>query len=752
MTTVSAPPHSHTAPAESKDGSGASPALPTASGDPMAARLHRIKSGILARFPRDKTPKITLLERAFADAKQHHEGQVRKSGEPYILHPYRVALMASESGVDVETVIIALLHDVIEDTEMTKEEVQARYGDWLADVVDGLTKVPKDGESPRDAGVASYRKLISSTIKDLRTAQVKLFDRLDNMRDLGFLERHRQRRIARETLGVFVPMAQRLGMQDIADELTALCFRYLYPRRFNEVLKQLKQRLAEQQAKVAGFTQLLESILVEQGFRDFTVKPRTLQISDFIHKDPPRSNPLLGFTVNVPTAVDCYRALGALHIRCRVMPNSIRDYISNPKPNRYQALHSQVFMGGESIALVICSHAMEAVNRSGILANWEGSLEELHRYYQSYLELLDQYTDTDDLRMEDVLRHAQLETLQVFTPKGKLLSLPQGATAVDFAFAIHTDLGLHCTGARLGGEWISPFQELKDGEVVEVLSDPSVFPAPDWLDHVRTTRAKLAIRRYLKGQANQRAQELGRKLLALELGRIGMTGPEFFARPEFTEALVQRGLSLPQFLQQVGTRRIALRRFLLESGLASKEAVARLEAPTPQGLLSRYWKPRSTAPEPLLEVPEGGDGFLTLSPCCQPLAGDAILGVQTDSGIRVHRSECTEVLKADPAAVIGLAWEAGSRKQPYALELRILDRAGMIYKISKVMRDLNVSIHDLSLERLAPDEQALLRVALEPITGKTYQKIVSRLRAIKEVLMVSQVNTERHRAPTFSPP
>ncbi|HEX7927921.1 MAG TPA: HD domain-containing protein, partial [bacterium] len=474
---MSAPPSSHVNLADDGKERAAAPSAAREAADPMQARLDRIKQSILARFPRDKTPKISLLERAFTDAEHHHNGQKRKSGEPYILHPYRVALMASEFGLDAETVIIALLHDVIEDTEMTKEVVQANYGNWLADVVDGLTKVAKTGDSAMDAGVATYRKLISSTIKDLRTAQVKLFDRLDNMRDLGFLARHRQRRISQETYSVFVPMAQRLGMQDIADELSALCFRYLYPRRFNDVLKQLKQRLTDEQAKVQGLTQLLQSILVEQKFTDFTVKPRSLQISDFIHTDLPAGSALLGFTVNVPTAVDCYRALGALHIRCRVVPNSIRDFISNPKPNRYQALHSQVFMGGEPIAIVIGSHSMDAINRSGILVNWEGSLEELHRYYQSYLELLDQYADTDDLRMEDVLRHAQLETLQVFTPKGKLLSLPQGATAIDFAFAIHSDLGLHCAGAKLGGEWISPFEELKDGEVVEIFREASVTPS-----------------------------------------------------------------------------------------------------------------------------------------------------------------------------------------------------------------------------------------------------------------------------------
>ncbi len=752
MIAVSAPSHPTLTLADDRpDGAPASVVTLT---DPVAARMERIKQSILARFPRDKTPKISLLEKAFADAEHHHRGQMRKSGEPYILHPYRVALMAGEFGLDAETVIIALLHDVIEDTEMTKDEVQAQYGDWLADVVDGLTKAAPAG-GLGDAGMATYRKLISSTIKDLRTAQVKLFDRLDNMRDLSFLERRRQRRIAQETLSVYVPMAQRLGMQDIADELTALCFRYLYSRRFNETLKQLKQRLTEEQGKINSLKQPLESILAEQQFKDFVVRPRTLQISDFIHKDLPQGSALVGFTVNVATPLDCYRALGALHIRCRVVPNSIRDFISNPKPNRYQALHSQIFMGGEPITLVICSHAMEAINRSGILANWEGSLEELHRYYQSYLELLDQYADTDDLRMEDVLRHAQLETLQVLTPKGKLLSLPQGATAIDFAFAIHSDLGLHCSGARMGGAWISPFQELKDGEVIEIVRDAEVTPSPDWIEHVRTTRAKLAIRRYLKSQSHLRAQELGRKLLSRELTRLAVPEADLTAKAEFQQALAQKGLSPAQFYQQIGMRKILPRRFLVDAGLAPAEAATRLDVQQ-KSLLQRYIKPMFVSPAvpplPQLEIPEGGDGFITLSPCCQPLVGDAIVGVQTDQGIRVHRAECPELAKADPESIIGVTWESGTRKLPYALELRIVDRAGMIYKISKVMRDQKVSIHDLNLERDSATGEAVLRVSLEPISPKTYQKIVAGLRAIKEVLTIAQGSADRVRAPTFSPP
>ncbi len=708
-----------------------------------AAQLERIRQSILARFPRDKTPRISLLEHAFRDAERLHRGQVRKSGEPYILHPYRVALMSAEAGLDLETVIIALLHDVIEDTEITKGEVQADYGEWLADVVDGLTKahVPDLTEAGRGrASVATYRKLIHSTLKDLRTVQVKLFDRLDNLRDLGFLERTRQRRICLETLNVYVPMAQRLGMRDIAEEMTALSFRYLYPRRFSRALAWLKQQIQQGQSKIGTLRMLLESILAEVPVAGAKVKAMHVRLPDVIQAAERPASALRGFTVVVPRDRDCYEALGAVHMKCRVVPGSIKDFISNPQPNGYRALHSQIFVGAEAITLVICSEAMEAVNRAGILINWDGSQEELRRYYGSYLELLDQ-ADDSELHMEDVMRHAQLETLQVFTPKGKLLSFPPGAAVIDFAFAIHSDLGLHCTGARMGGRLVSPFEELQDGEVVEVLADPNQQPTPRWLERVRTTRAQVAIRRFLNGQAHLRAEELGRALFAAEAKRLG-EDPERLAQEGLQQALKAQGWTLAHFHQLLGLRKVQLRTFLLQHGVITQRTADRVQGHE-QGLLGRYIRPIFSNPfqasEPVLRVPAGGDAFIALSPCCSPLPGDPIVGAQTDQGLAVHRVGCPRLRDVPSEDLAQLAWDTGTEKSPYALDIRMQDRSGMVYRVSKVMSDLKVSIHDLTLLRRSEDGTAVLRVLLEPIAARTYRKIVARLRGIREIESIIQV-------------
>lgn len=712
---------------------------------PHSAQLDRIRQSILARYPRDKTPRISLLERAFRDAERLHQGQVRKSGEPYILHPYRVALMAAEAGLDLETVIIALLHDVIEDTGITKAEVQGAYGEWLADVVDGLTKASGLRDSSRPSrSFATYRKLIHSTLKDLRTVQVKLFDRLDNLRDLGFLERSRQRRICLETIGVYVPMAQRLGMREMADELTALTFRYLYPHRFSRTLAWLKQRIQEEQAKVAASRTLIESILAEVPLPGARVRPSLIRISDFLHAASLPASALTGFTIVVPSDRECYQALGAVHMKARVVPGSMKDFISNPHPNGYRALHSQIFLGGEPITIVICSEEMEAFNRSGILVNWDRSQEELRRYYGSYLELLD-HADANELQMDDVLRHAQLETLQVFTPKGRLLSFPPGATIIDFAFAIHSDLGLHCARARMGGRLVSPFDELRDGEVVEILADPNQAPAPNWLEHVRTTRAQVAIRRHLNAQAHERAEELGRALFSAEAKRLG-EDPDALAQGQLLRALKDEGWTSGHLYQQLGLRKVQLREFLLRHGVISQQDADRAHGQE-QGLLQRFIAPIFSgafhAADPVLRIPEGGDAFNVLSACCSPLPGDPIVGAQTEHGMAVHRIGCPRLKDVLPEDLAQIAWDTGTDKTPYALDIVMRDRAGMVYRVSKVMSDLKVSIHDLNLERRTGDGTAVLRLLLEPIEPRTYQKIVTRLRAIREIETIAQVHDPR---------
>jgi len=699
------------------------------------ARLDRIKKSIRRHYPPRKNPNHHLLIKAFKDAERHHQGQMRKSGEPYIFHPARVALMASEAGMDLEAVIIALLHDVIEDTKVTKKELETEYGHWLAEVVDGLSKAQSKTKVTRwsPQSLATYRKLISSTIKDLRTLQVKIFDRLDNMRDLGYLSRTSQRRISTETLNVYAPMAQRLGMQHISEELTALGFRYLYPKRFKTTLVRLKQCLREEGPKAESIRNLLESQLKSLRGLRFEITPVHRPISDFVLQQRPVERSLAGFKVRVRNAEDCYRALGVMHMAFRVVPNSIKDYISNPKPNRYQALHSHVFLGGEATFIAVMSEEMERVNASGILAGWDGSQEELAKYYESYLNLLDHLNESDDLRMEDVLRHAQMDALQMFTPKGEPLTFPQGATVLDFAFAIHTDLGTHCQGARMGGRRVSRFEELRDGEMVEIISLPSIKPTQVWLDHVGTTRAKLAIRRVLKAQANQRAQDVGHKLLDAELRRLGRELETFTQTRAFKKVLKTRNITLERLFQEIGMDKIRLRSFLGESGLIVPEELARLDSQQ-SSLFRRFVRPMFNSPDPVLRIGGPEEGFIRMGDCCAPLEGDPIVGVQTEDGITIHRTQCPALEREPGDSLIDVGWESPRGPKVYRLDILLKqDQHGLLYKVSKVMRDAKVNIIDLGLVRNDRTGSACIQVELESIALKTFRLVLARLRGIKEV-------------------
>jgi len=703
--------------------------------DLFQVQILRIKNAIFARFPRDKTKNILLLEKALADAEQHHEGQYRKSGEPVILHPLRVALLATESGLDMEAVIIALLHDIIEDTEVTKAEVRERYGNGVAEAVDGLTKVAKSQRQPTGAGaMETYRKLLSSTVRDIRTLQVKIFDRLDNMRDLGFLRRDRQRRISVETLTVYVPMAQRMGMTEISKELTALAFRYLYPKRFKATLAHLKACIDAERPTAEARANVLRSALSEFDLMRFRIQPIFAHAADFIVDKELPETALRGYAVTVPLPRDCYMCMGALHIKYRVVPQSIKDYISNPKPNLYQALESHIFVGAEPVSIWILSEDMEAVNRSGILANWNKSPEELAKYYKSYVELLDVFDVEEDLRMEDVLRHAQLETLQTFTPRGKLLTFPHEAAVLDFAFAVHTDLGLRCTGAIMNGKAVGPLDLLVDGAMVEIRTAAEEQATTEWLEHVKTTRSRLAIRRYLRSQALARVEELGRRLWSVELERMQKLLGHAVDEAAMARALAADGLDQPHFYQQVGNGSIEIRPYLVRHELLSPEDAKRLDGQE-QSLMQRYLRPMFRAPDPHLRIPGSGTTFIHPGDCCGPLQGDAIVGVRGQDGLTIHRTSCPRLAGISQDSLINVGWEDVPQKTPYHLRIVAKDRMGLIYKIGKVMRDLKVGIQDMHTDtERDTDGLAEIDVVLEPITAKTYQKVVSRLRGIREVV------------------
>ena len=448
-----------------------------------------------------------LVEQAMWHAAHLHAGQWRKSGEPAIIHPLRVAQLTTKAGLGAEAVVIALLHDVIEDSPLTHKDLHRQYGSAVADAVEGLTKAreaKRRGE--RWSALGTYRKLLQAAVRDQRPLVVKLFDRLDNMRDLSPLSRRRQRAIAEETQYVYAPLAKRVGLLDIADELHTLAFRYRFSRRFRrhqDALRALRQKEAP---ATESLQNLLSQALQKGGLQSVTLAPQYRSLAELHEHVLPPSSALKGFVVRVARRHQAYRALGIFHGRYRVVPHSMVDYISNPKPNAYRALETRLLIGGRKVHLSILTAAMHATNRQGILAGWHQDkrhLDEQHqgqptfeRYYRSYLELLSQ--DESVLRMDEVLQHAQLDSLQVYTPTGEVFEFPAASTILDFAFAIHSDLGLRCSGAQMDELRVSSFQTLANGATVRVFNDVRVQPDITWLNHTHTPKARLGIRRHLR--------------------------------------------------------------------------------------------------------------------------------------------------------------------------------------------------------------------------------------------------------------
>ena len=698
-----------------------------------AHNLKTLRQDILQHHSKAGSRRKKMLLRALMDARHGHRGQWRYSGEPYILHPMRVALMTAQAGLDVESTIVALLHDLIEDTEFTKAQMQQTYGNWTADMVEGLTKVYQVNQND---GVhtlpvfATYRRLISQTVRDIRTLQVKLFDRLDNMHDLAPLPRNKQRSISRETWGVYVPMAERLGMQNLAEELATLAFSHLYPLRYTKTLAWLKDKQKEESMKTQALCGLLKKEL-QPVLKNFTFVPLYQHISEFLSQEQLPARSFKGVEIIVPNAQSCYKALGRLHMRFRVAPISIRDYISNPLPNHYQGLHSELFIGGERVFFRIVSFQMRHINQRGILEGWKGSKQELAHYYTSYLEMLEHYQE-DNLRMEDVLRYARMDTLQVFTPKGELRTLPAGSSVLDFAFAIHTDLGLHCCGARIGERRTGPFEILSDGEVVEVLTRTDNLPRTSWLQHVRTSRARLALRRWLNTCADRNARILGRQRIQAILKHALPQGPTLTTRRNFLKALQNEELDLRSFYFQVGAGKLDARAFFIKHQLFPQTQLKPLQSE--KNSRWRKWFQRThTVPQPQLQLGHNPEAlnFIHLATCCLPLPGDDVTGYQQERQLTLHRNNCKQVPAIPPQNRISVSWQSFDNNPTPLLRIRTWeDKPGQLFFIIRVMRDLQVNINSI---QLAPNRPTDINLQLAPISLKQFRNVIQRLRSLKPV-------------------
>nr|WP_028963119.1 bifunctional (p)ppGpp synthetase/guanosine-3',5'-bis(diphosphate) 3'-pyrophosphohydrolase [Sulfobacillus thermosulfidooxidans] len=703
----------------------------------------------------EDSPEAEQIAKAIEFARQAHAGQSRASGAPYIEHPLAVASILADLRMDVPTIIAALLHDVVEDTPYTLEDIEERFGSEVAQLVDGVTKLDRLEVRTREEEQAeNLRKMLLAMAKDIRVILIKLADRLHNMRTLKHLAADRVQRIAKETMEIYAPLAHRLGIYRIKWELEDLAFQHLQPEAFQMMKELVAKKRKEREAAVEAVTQELTRRLEQMGMvAELSGRAKHLySIYQKMYKqgkDFSQIYDLVAVRVMVETVKDCYAVLGLVHSLWKPVPGRFKDYIAMPKSNLYQNLHTTV-MGpeGEPIEVQIRTFEMHHTAEYGIAAHWrykEGSKED--REFEQKLswlrQLLEWQRDMRDARefMDTLKVDLFSDEVFVFTPKGDVLDLPAGSTPIDFAYRIHTDVGNHCVGAKINGRIVPLTTPLENGDIVEVLVNrKSPGPSVDWLNIVQTSQAKNRIRQWIRKERRQEHLSRGQEILDRELKRAGLS--------------LQHD-RLQELVKKVGYGTVDELAVGISDGMINPvQAVNRIKDEltkeiepviTPVVPLKREPRTPPTAGQQILV--RGQPRLLTrLARCCQPVPGDPIIGYLTRGrGVSVHRLGCPneKELSKDPERLIEVSWDIQEAElAPHPVELAVFawDRAGLLADVANVVADANIIS---AKARGFKDRTAVVNVRLEVKNLTQLTRIIRRLEALPYVERVERVSHEK---------
>ena len=688
-----------------------------------------------------------MLEQAIADIQKHHEHQKRKSGQPVIIHPLRVANYICLAGLDAPTVVAAILHDIIEDTTITHKDIKNRYGAWYADIVRGLTKI-KFLESPKEGEVdyleATYQRMLKAMTQDVRALLIKLFDRLDNMRDMEAMPRHKQRRISLETLNVYVPIAERLGLTQICQEHTELCFKLLYPKRYNKTLTDIDELKKARIPTINGMRISLQETLEKHNLEYKTINPLFVHPAHRIQEKGPIDHVLEGFRIIVNNSLDCFKALGMIHTSFNVIPLKIRDYISNPLWNGYEGIQTELRIEGEQTCIEIVSEEMLKKNQHGIMAHWQGSPNELADYYKIYLNQLDQMAGDKDVRMLEVMSYVQSDQIQVYSPKGDMFVFPNNATVLDFAYGIHSELGNHCIGALVNPSSVGTTKkrvprerQLFAGETLLILTDPGVQPREEWLEQVNTSKSRSQIKHALEQQKVISARNYGRTLLERELRKFGVEkGADNWIKSKgIKEALKIEKLSANKFFQEIGLQKRPLKMFLRKYNLLEYQQTGRLK----EMLGTEFWENIFGGNKNIFLIEDVKNPLIRLASCCFPIPGDKIRGfICNDQEIEIHVTNCSKLTRKNKRLQqnkipIDVAWKISKKiTRSHIIHFQVIDGKGILFKITKIIKDAGVAIIN-SETSAKKNKEADIRIKLESISWPVFHKIVVKLRPLKFV-------------------
>jgi len=655
-------------------------------------------------------PDLETLRDAFEFARDMHEGQTRKSGEPYVAHPVEVIDIIAGLHLDIASLVAGLLHDTVEDTDTTVEELRDRYSEDVAFLVDGVTKLSKFQFNTREEQQAeSIRKMIIAMSRDLRVILVKLADRLHNMRTLKHMPRHKQKRIARETMDIYAPLAHRLGINWIKNEMEDLCFRFLYPEEYYEIAEKVSATQEERDRFIREVTDLLEDLLTEHGM-DPEIHGRPKHLWSIYRKmreqqiEFEQVYDLLAFRIILDDKSECYEALGHVHRMWKPVSGRFKDYIAIPKPNGYRSLHTTVIgPDDERVEIQIRTQEMHKVAEEGVAAHWlykEGKAvpDKDDQQFAWLHRLMEEHQDHEDPRefLESVKIDLFHDEVYVFTPDGDVLEFPEGATCVDFAYAIHTEVGHQCSGAKVNGKIVPLKYELENGDIVEIMTNENQQPNKDWLQFVQTGRARTKIKKAVRREQRERSRELGRELLDKELKKHGTNA-----------SALERDGELSDFVEDSHFE--SVEKMLADIGYGKTEVddiVGKLVDEETEGdggtesRLGQLWNQLTNQRQEKAGVSVGGieDIMVTYAQCCNPVPGDEIVGFVTRGrGLSVHTRGCDRVAHLDRERQIDVEWDdAATQKESAkrAVDIRVFsaDKPGLLANMSQAFSAAGVNI------------------------------------------------------------
>lgn len=694
---------------------------------------------------------IDLLRRAYVFSALYHKGQIRSSGEPYLVHPLEVSYILADLRLDLTCVISGFLHDIIEDTLATRQDIEAYFGTDIADIVEGLSKISRIQFTSREEQQAeNFRKMLLAMVDDIRVILVRLADRLHNMRTLKYLSKEQQERIAQETLEIYAPIAGRLGIYRIRSELEDLSFLYLSPVECRELVKNLKDRRKFSADFIAEIQKCLADCLAEHGIQaEITGRVKRLFS---IHRKMKEQNigvnevyDFVAFRVITQNTRDCYGALGAVHGRWRPVPDRIKDYIAMPKPNMYQSLHTSVMTGrGHPFEVQIRTQEMHRIAEEGIAAHWKYKEGKAHvgvddLNVQWLRQILEWQKEVKDPREFLKLVKVDLypEEVYTFTPRGKVVSFPRGATPIDFAYLIHTEVGHQCVGAKINGRMVPLKTHLRNGDVIEIMTSKSHRPSADWLNLAKTSGAKSKIRHFLNVERRKRSIEVGKNLAEKKFKQYRVDGRNLASEGPPESVLAEMGYaSLEDFFAAVGYGKVTPGQLIQK--LRVKESVKeKRESKLQQVVRKALGREQGNVIVRGME-----EALVFLAKCCNPILGEPIVGYITRGrGVSVHSYCCPNVEKLlfDPERKIEVKWESGySATFLVNISIQSVNRPGLLARITSLIAGENSNIIHVDARTIEVGK-GIISLTLEVSDLGHLRRILDKLRGIEGIHSVERL-------------